>query len=120
MGKKISDLPNIVTPALSDVFPVIQSGVTYKETMAQLSSLFATGFSVKANTTDIYGGGGTSNGFTATGIDATSIVTATILTSANAVSIAKAVPSANTLTVTFTADPGAGTTVSWIAITPDV
>ncbi len=42
MGVKISALPIIVTPAMSDVFPVVQSGVTYKESMTQLSSLFAT------------------------------------------------------------------------------
>jgi hypothetical protein len=41
MGIKISALPPIVTPALSDIFPVVQSGVTYKETFTQLSSLFA-------------------------------------------------------------------------------
>jgi hypothetical protein len=41
MGIKISQLPPIITPALSDVFPVVQSGVTYKETFSQLSSLFA-------------------------------------------------------------------------------
>ncbi|MCF1193416.1 hypothetical protein LRR18_17635, partial [Mangrovimonas sp. AS39] len=39
MGVKISNLPAIVTPALTDVFPVVQAGVTYKETMTQLSSL---------------------------------------------------------------------------------
>jgi hypothetical protein len=42
MGVKISNLPNIVTPALSDVFPVVQSGITYKESFTQLTSLFAT------------------------------------------------------------------------------
>lgn len=78
------------------------------------------GFSVLANTTEAYGGGGTSNAFTATGLTANSIVTAVILASTNSVAIAKAVPSADTLTVTFTADPGASTTVSWIAITPAV
>jgi len=78
------------------------------------------GFSVIANTTAAYGGGGTSNAFTATGLAATSIVTASILTSTNAVSIAKVVPTANTLTITFSADPGASTTVSYIAITPAV
>jgi hypothetical protein len=78
------------------------------------------GFALKANTTAAYAGGGTSNAFVATGLSATSIVTAVILASTNAVSIAKAVPSADTLTVTFSADPGAATTVSWIAITPAV
>ena len=41
-GIKIDSLPIIVTPALSDVFPVVQAGVTYKESFTQLSSLFAT------------------------------------------------------------------------------
>lgn len=75
------------------------------------------GAALHAGTTATYAGGGTSNAFTATGMAATWIVTATILTSTNAVAIAKAVPSTNTLTITFTADPGAGTTVSWIATT---
>ena len=39
MGVKISNLPAIVTPALTDVFPVVQAGVTYKETITQLSTL---------------------------------------------------------------------------------
>jgi hypothetical protein len=39
-GVKISALPAIVTPALTDIFPVVQSGVTYKETMSQLLSLY--------------------------------------------------------------------------------
>lgn len=71
---------------------------------------------LKANTTASYAGGGTSNAFTATGLTSSSIVVANILTSTNAVAVAKAVPSSNTLTITFTADPGAGTTVSWIAL----
>ncbi|MES2218980.1 MAG: hypothetical protein V4501_11280 [Pseudomonadota bacterium] len=78
------------------------------------------GFSLLANTTAAYGGGGTSNAFTATGLTTASIVTASILTSTNAVSIAKVVPTANTLTITFSADPGASTTVSYIAISAAV
>jgi hypothetical protein len=42
MGIKISQLPVIATPALGDIFPVVQSGVTYQESFTQLSSLFAT------------------------------------------------------------------------------
>ena len=42
MGIKISLLPSITTPEMSDIFAVVQSGVTYKESMTQLSSLFAT------------------------------------------------------------------------------
>lgn len=73
------------------------------------------GASVKAQTTAAYGGGGTSNAFTATGLTASSIVTAAILTSTNLVSIVKVVPGTNILTVTFSADPGANTTLNYIA-----
>lgn len=73
------------------------------------------GYKILSGTTATYAGGGTSNAFVATGLTASYIVTATILTSTNSVAIAKAVPGTNTLTITFTADPGAGTTVSWIA-----
>jgi hypothetical protein len=81
---------------------------------SKLTSL--TNLGVKRGTTAAYGGGGTSNAFVATGLAATDIVVATIKTSANAVAVAKAVATANTLTVTFTADPGAGTTVQWLAV----
>ncbi len=54
MGVKISALPVIVTPAMSDVFPVVQSGVTYKESMTQLSSLFATA-GINSNITELTG-----------------------------------------------------------------
>ena len=39
-GIKISDLPAVVAPALSDVFPIDQGAVTYKESGSQLLSLF--------------------------------------------------------------------------------
>ena len=75
-------------------------------------------FALHAATTSAYAGGGTSNAFTTTNMTASSIVTATILSQTNAASIVKAVPGTNTLTVTFSADPGANTTVSWISVTP--
>jgi hypothetical protein len=49
---------------------------------------------------------------------AASIVTAVILASTNSVAITKALPGTNTLAVTFSADPGPATTVSWISVTP--
>jgi len=67
-----------------------------------------------AGTTTAYGGGGTSNAFTVTGLAATDVVSAVIRASTNNVSIVKAVPTTNTLTITFSADPGAGTTVDYI------
>lgn len=75
------------------------------------------GFALHSGTTAAYAGGGTSNAFTTTNMTAASIVTAVILTSTNDVSITKAVPGTNTLTVTFSADPGANTTVNWISVT---
>lgn len=58
MGVKISNLPAIVTPALTDIFPVVQAGVTYKETVTQLSTLLglpvtigATGTVLRSNGT---------------------------------------------------------------------
>lgn len=41
MGVKISNLPVIVTPALTDIFPVVQNGVTYQESFTQFTGLFA-------------------------------------------------------------------------------
>lgn len=78
------------------------------------------GFSVIANTTSAYAGGTASNAFTATGLTSSSIVVASNLNTTNAVSIVKVVPSSNTLTVTWSADPGANSTVSYVAITPAV
>jgi hypothetical protein len=42
MGTKISQLPFIASPDISDIFPVVQSGVTYKESISQLSTLLFT------------------------------------------------------------------------------
>lgn len=67
-----------------------------------------------AGTTSAYGGGGTSNAFTVTGAAATDVASAVIRASTNAVSITKAVLTTNTLTVHFSADPGAGTTVDYV------
>jgi hypothetical protein len=63
MGIKISNLPPIVTPQTTDIFPVVQAGVTYKESMAQLADLFSTpqqvqssafNFAVSAGAADAY------------------------------------------------------------------
>ena len=40
-GEKISQLPSIDVPALTDIFAVVQDGVTFKETCTQLQSLFS-------------------------------------------------------------------------------
>ncbi len=38
-GIKISALPAIPSSALTDVFPAVQSGITYKATLTQLATL---------------------------------------------------------------------------------
>jgi|SRR5579862_6389411 len=78
------------------------------------------GAALLAKTTSAFAGGSTSNTFTATGLTASSIVTANILTSTNSVSITKAVPGTNTLAITFSADPGANTTVNYIQLSAAV
>lgn len=84
-------------------------------TLAKLASGIAPArIIVLAGTTGAYAGGGTSNAFTVTGLAATDAVSSVIRASTNAVSIAKAVPTTNTLTVTFSGDPGASTTVDYI------
>lgn len=75
-------------------------------------------FAIHAATTSAFAGGSTSNTFTTTNMTSSSIVTAVILASTNSVAITKALPGTNTLAVTFSADPGANTTVSWISVTP--
>lgn len=89
-------------------------GATIVDDATALAALTTLG--IKRATTAAYGGGGTSNAFTATGLLSTDIVVASILAQTNAASIVKVVPTADTLTVTFSADPGAATTVSWIAL----
>lgn len=75
------------------------------------------GYRIIAGTTASFAGGSSSNAFTVTGLATACVGSAVIRTSTNAVAIAKAVPSTNTLTITFTADPGASTTVDYVYLT---
>ena len=75
------------------------------------------GAKILSGTTSAYGGGGTSNAFTVAGLSSGAVGSAVIRTSTSAVSIAKAVPGTNTLTITFSADPGANTTVDYVYTT---
>lgn len=85
-------------------------------TGAITAPLALTALGAKRAVTATYAGGGTSNAFVATGLLSTDIVVATIKASTNSVSITKAVPTTDTLTITFSADPGASTTVQWHAL----
>jgi hypothetical protein len=75
------------------------------------------GARIIANTTAAYAGGGTTNSFTATGLTVAAKGSAVIRASTNSVSITKALPGTNTLDITFSADPGAATTVDYIYVT---
>lgn len=75
------------------------------------------GCRIISGTTPTYGGGGTSNTFTVTGLTSAAKGTAVIRTSTNSVSITKALPGTDSLAITFSADPGAGTTVDYIYTT---
>lgn len=59
--------------------------------------------------------GGTSNALALPGVTATDIISASINSSTNLVNIQKVVAGAGTVTVTFSADPGAGTNVDLVA-----
>ena len=87
--------------------------VTFNGTSGNLASA---GFNLHGGITPTYAGGGTSNAFTVSGITAASIVTCSIASQTNNASITKVVPSTNTITITFSADPGAGTVLYWSAL----
>ena len=82
------------------VFEVIQT--------APVSETFRIAFAGTAS-----GGTTATRAYTITGALATDIVTAVIRASTNAVTIQKATLSTDTLTVLFSADPGASTTVDY-------
>jgi hypothetical protein len=96
---------------------VMANGATVANNLATFADTSGTvkdaGARILAGTTPTYGGGGTSNAFAVTGLTSAAVGSAVIRTSTNAVSIAKALPGTNTLTITFSADPGAGTTVDY-------
>lgn len=116
LGTIASQNANAVNITGGTITGITDLAVADGGTGASTGPLALTGLGVKRATTAAYAGGGTSNAFTATGLAATDIVVATILASTNSVAITKAVPTLNTLTITFSADPGAGTTVQWHAL----
>lgn len=75
------------------------------------------GFTLVSGTTAAYAGGGTSNAYAAPGLTGASIVTASILSFTNNVTITKITPGTNTLTVFFAADPGGNTVIMYHAFT---
>ncbi len=65
---------------------------------------------------DSWSGGGTFHTFAAVGIIPSCIVVGNIRSSDNAVAIAQIIPGTDTLDIVFTADPGTGTIINWIAM----
>ena len=81
MGVKISQLPAVTAPALSDILPIVQAGVTYNETCTQLAALIDTTLQAggKYVLTNAAGSQTIANGLTVNN----GLVTATTLTIAN-------------------------------------
>lgn len=106
------------------IFSIVSGGTSVSGHLAKFADTTGTivdlGASLFAGVTAAYGGGGTQNAFTVSGLPASAVVVATIKTSTNAVSITKAVATADTLTIDFSADPGASTTVSYVAFSTAV
>lgn len=77
-------------------------------------SIGDSGARIIAGTTTAFAGGGTTNTFTIAGLTVNSKGSPVIRASTNSVSITKALPGTNSLAITFSADPGAGTTLDYI------
>lgn len=77
--------------------------------------LVTAGYNQHQAITATWGGGGTTNNFIALDISPGSIVIAMLHTATNVVAF-KAIAGAGTLDVTFAADPGAGTSMSYIVL----
>lgn len=75
------------------------------------------GAALYSGTTPVWAGGGTTHVFSALGLIGTSVGNCTILTSTNNVSVTKAVPGVDQVSVTFSADPGANTSLTFMYTT---
>ncbi len=73
-GIQISALPAVVTPALTDVFPIDQAGVTYKESLQQVLDLFQSNGATLTRVND------TNVTITLTGTPATALLEAVTMT----------------------------------------
>lgn len=89
-------------------------GATLVDDTTNLLALTTLG--LKRGDSDTWGGGGTSFAFTCAGIVATDVVLVSLIAAANNVAVTKCVAGAGTITVDFTADPGAGTIVNFLGI----
>lgn len=73
------------------------------------------GFSMIRGVTSAWGGGGVSHAFSTTGVTGSMAAHATLTASANNVAVTKTVTGVDQITVSFSADPGAGTVIYWTA-----
>lgn len=88
-------------------------GTEYRQTASGVWSLVTSEVSVSYNGT-LTGQTTDTRVYSVTGITAISVVVASINASQNAVSIQKVTPGTDTITVLFSADPGTGTTLSYL------
>ncbi len=116
LGTIASQNANAVAITGGTITGITDLAVADGGTGASTGPLALTNLGVRRATTAAFAGGGTTNAFAAVGVVATDKVTANILASTNNVALTKLVPGAGILTATFSADPGAGTTLNWVAM----
>lgn len=87
------------------------TGITANADDIAIAAPYLPSHVVKFAGSHAYGGGGTSSAATITGVEATDIVVASIKSKSNACYLDLVVPTTNTVTFTFSADPGASTVV---------
>jgi hypothetical protein len=105
---------NVTTAKILDANITTAKILDANVTLAKLSAGITPSHVVKfAATSPAFAGGGVTDTITVTGALVSDIATAVIRASTNPVSIVKAVLTVDTLTITYSADPGAGTTVDY-------
>jgi hypothetical protein len=100
---------------------VMADGATVANNLATFADTTGTakdaGARIISGTTETFGGSSTSHVFTVTGLTVAAKGTAVVRTSTNSAAVTKALPGTNTLTITFSVDPGPNTTVDYIYTT---
>lgn len=103
--------PTKVKVVMSNGTSVVGNMATFADTAG---TILDAGARILAGTTTVFGGGSASHAFTVSGLTAGARGAVVSRALTNSVSIIKAVPTTDTLTVTWSADPGAATTVDYI------
>jgi hypothetical protein len=116
--KAVTDNSQTAVASFNPTNPFSTSGNTLAVfTNAANGTIQSSGLGLFTIQPSSFGGGSTSNAFTFTGMTSSAKwVWASLLSATNNVAITKVVPGTNIVTISFTADPGAGTNVNIIAL----